>query len=37
MEERGIPYQYKEVNPYKKEKHFLGTCERDRVVLNIAA
>ncbi|KAH7883284.1 glutathione S-transferase [Phlebopus sp. FC_14] len=24
LEERGIPYQYKEVNPYKKEKHFLG-------------
>ncbi|KAH9919391.1 glutathione-S-transferase [Fomitopsis serialis] len=23
LEERGIPYQYKEVNPYKKEKHFL--------------
>ena len=25
LEERGIPYQYKEVNPYKKENHFLGT------------
>lgn len=25
LEERGIPYQYKEVNPYKKAKHFLGT------------
>lgn len=24
LEERGIPYQYKEVNPYKKEPHFLG-------------
>ncbi|KAF7428797.1 hypothetical protein PC9H_008029 [Pleurotus ostreatus] len=24
LEERGIPYQYKEVNPYKKEKHFLA-------------
>ncbi|KAI0669680.1 glutathione S-transferase C-terminal-like protein [Trametes maxima] len=23
LEERGIPYQYEEVNPYKKEKHFL--------------
>ncbi|EKM53396.1 uncharacterized protein PHACADRAFT_259750 [Phanerochaete carnosa HHB-10118-sp] len=23
LEERGIPYQYKEVNPYKKERHFL--------------
>ncbi|KAI0359623.1 glutathione S-transferase C-terminal-like protein [Trametes cingulata] len=23
LEERNIPYQYKEVNPYKKEKHFL--------------
>jgi len=23
LEEKGIPYQYKEVNPYKKEKHFL--------------
>ncbi|GJE91373.1 glutathione S-transferase family protein [Phanerochaete sordida] len=23
LEERGIPYQYVEVNPYKKEKHFL--------------
>ncbi|KAF8633389.1 hypothetical protein AX17_004560 [Amanita inopinata Kibby_2008] len=23
LEEREIPYQYKEVNPYKKEKHFL--------------
>ncbi|KAL4064732.1 glutathione S-transferase [Scleroderma yunnanense] len=23
LEERGIPYQYKEVNPYKKEEHFL--------------
>ncbi|EJF57539.1 glutathione-S-transferase [Dichomitus squalens LYAD-421 SS1] len=23
LEERGIPYEYKEVNPYKKEKHFL--------------
>ncbi|KXN87456.1 Glutathione S-transferase omega-1 [Leucoagaricus sp. SymC.cos] len=23
LEERGIPYQYKEVNPYKKEKYFL--------------
>ncbi|EKM53398.1 uncharacterized protein PHACADRAFT_175813 [Phanerochaete carnosa HHB-10118-sp] len=23
LEERGIPYQYAEVNPYKKEKHFL--------------
>ena len=25
LEEKGVPYQYKEVNPYKKEKHFLGT------------
>lgn len=25
LEEKGIPYQYREVNPYKKEKHFLGT------------
>ncbi|KAI0061960.1 glutathione-S-transferase [Artomyces pyxidatus] len=24
LEEKGIPYQYKEVNPYHKEKHFLG-------------
>ncbi|TFK44944.1 glutathione-S-transferase [Crucibulum laeve] len=24
LEEKGIPYQYKEVNPYKKEAHFLG-------------
>ncbi len=24
LEEKGLPYQYKEVNPYKKEKHFLG-------------
>ncbi|KAI0050793.1 glutathione-S-transferase [Auriscalpium vulgare] len=23
LEEKGIPYQYKEVNPYRKEKHFL--------------
>ncbi|PCH35584.1 glutathione-S-transferase [Wolfiporia cocos MD-104 SS10] len=23
LEEKKIPYQYKEVNPYKKEKHFL--------------
>ncbi|KAL6305201.1 glutathione-S-transferase [Sparassis latifolia] len=23
LEEKGIPYQYKEVNPYKKENHFL--------------
>ncbi|KAF8070401.1 glutathione S-transferase [Lyophyllum atratum] len=23
LEEKGINYQYKEVNPYKKEKHFL--------------
>ncbi|KAJ6497564.1 glutathione-S-transferase [Mycena sanguinolenta] len=23
LEEKGIPYQYKEVNPYKKEKDFL--------------
>ncbi|KAJ7772070.1 glutathione-S-transferase [Mycena maculata] len=23
LEEKGVPYQYKEVNPYKKEKHFL--------------
>ncbi|KAJ6631525.1 glutathione-S-transferase [Mycena sp. CBHHK59/15] len=23
LEEKGIPYQYSEVNPYKKEKHFL--------------
>lgn len=24
LEERNIPYQYKEVNPYKKEPHFLA-------------
>lgn len=24
LEERGIPYQYEEINPYKKEPHFLG-------------
>ncbi len=24
LEEKGIPYQYKEVNPYKRESHFLG-------------
>ncbi|KAF9486043.1 glutathione S-transferase [Pholiota conissans] len=24
LEEKGIPYQYKEVNPYKKEPHFLS-------------
>ncbi|KAG6837812.1 hypothetical protein H0H93_016180 [Arthromyces matolae] len=24
LEEKGIKYQYKEVNPYKKEKHFIG-------------
>ncbi|KJA28856.1 hypothetical protein HYPSUDRAFT_61695 [Hypholoma sublateritium FD-334 SS-4] len=24
LEEKGIPYQYKEVNPYKKEAHFLA-------------
>ncbi|KAJ7072668.1 glutathione-S-transferase [Mycena amicta] len=24
LEEKGIPYQYKEVNPYKKEKEFLA-------------
>jgi len=24
LEEKRIPYQYKEVNPYKKEQHFLG-------------
>ncbi|KAJ7273829.1 glutathione-S-transferase [Mycena rebaudengoi] len=24
LEEKGIPYQYKEVNPYLKEKHFLA-------------
>jgi len=24
LEERGIPYQYKEINPYKKEPHFLA-------------
>ncbi|GAA5896716.1 glutathione S-transferase family protein [Sporobolomyces salmoneus] len=23
LEERGIPYQYNEINPYKKEPHFL--------------
>ncbi|KAG6879137.1 hypothetical protein C0992_004954 [Termitomyces sp. T32_za158] len=23
LEEKGVKYQYKEVNPYKKEKHFL--------------
>ncbi|EIM84249.1 glutathione-S-transferase [Stereum hirsutum FP-91666 SS1] len=23
LEEKGIPYQYKEVNPYEKDKHFL--------------
>ncbi|KAF8911523.1 glutathione S-transferase [Gymnopilus junonius] len=24
LEERGIPYQYNEINPYKKEPHFLA-------------
>ncbi|ETW74827.1 glutathione S-transferase [Heterobasidion irregulare TC 32-1] len=24
LEEKGIPYQYKEINPYHKEKHFLA-------------
>ncbi|KAF8963660.1 glutathione-S-transferase [Flammula alnicola] len=24
LEEKGIPYQYKEINPYKKEAHFLA-------------
>ncbi|GAA5955335.1 hypothetical protein JCM3765_003285 [Sporobolomyces pararoseus] len=24
LEERGIPYQYNEINPYKKEAHFLA-------------
>lgn len=24
LEERGVPYQYNEVNPYKKEPHFLA-------------
>lgn len=24
LEEKGVPYQYKEVNPYKKEAHFLA-------------
>ncbi|KAJ3513987.1 hypothetical protein NLJ89_g2646 [Agrocybe chaxingu] len=24
LEEKGVPYQYKEVNPYKKEPHFLA-------------
>lgn len=28
MEEKGVPYQYKEVNPYKKEQHFLGQYGR---------
>ncbi|KAF7298037.1 FAD-binding protein [Mycena chlorophos] len=27
LEEKGIPYQYKEVNPYKKEPEFLGQLE----------
>lgn len=33
LEERGIPYQYKEVNPYKKEKHFLGAYHHSLEVL----
>ncbi len=24
LEEKSIPYKYNEVNPYNKEKHFLG-------------
>ncbi|KAG5731762.1 Glutathione S-transferase omega-1 [Termitomyces sp. T112] len=24
LEEKGVKYQYKEINPYKKEKHFLN-------------
>ncbi|KZV84991.1 glutathione S-transferase [Exidia glandulosa HHB12029] len=24
LEEKGVPYQYKEVNPYKKDPHFLA-------------
>jgi len=31
LEERGIPYQYKEINPYKKEKHFLEINPRGLV------
>lgn len=31
MEERGIPYQYREVNPYKKEKAFLEVNPRGLV------
>lgn len=31
LEERGIPYQYKEVNPYKKEQHFLNINPRGLV------
>lgn len=31
LEERGIPYQYKEVNPYKKEEHFLRINPRGLV------
>lgn len=28
LEEMGLPYQYKEVNPYLKEKAFLGMSEQ---------
>ncbi|KAJ7647765.1 glutathione-S-transferase [Roridomyces roridus] len=31
LEEKGIPYQYKEVNPFKKEKHFLDINPRGLV------
>ncbi|KAI6119017.1 glutathione S-transferase [Pisolithus croceorrhizus] len=31
LEEKGIPYQYKEVNPYKKEEHFLRINPRGLV------
>lgn len=27
LEEKGIPYQYKEINPYIKDKHFLGASQ----------
>ncbi|KAI6007597.1 glutathione S-transferase [Pisolithus orientalis] len=31
LEEKGIPYQYKEVNPYKKEEYFLQINPRGLV------
>ncbi|KAH9942184.1 glutathione-S-transferase [Epithele typhae] len=31
LEERGIPYQYKEVNPYEREPHFMAINPRGLV------